>query len=624
MRCWLLIVGLSLAACQPSARAADPALPTPSTASNTERTVTLEASIKADQQQLEKLRKDLAVRQKSYDDALQEFNALQTDVLAKRAAHAELIDKGQPATISKSEKELQALETQFTLAQERVELALAERKSVQLLLTNLEGKLEQDRSALEKLPSESSSTKSSPTTEKNAAPATPPATSLIPGLPAANSEKAPTEARPLSPRVAEADSVATKKEAEANAAKRDVKELAERQVTLSENIALERERLLNAYKRHDNFSQTLQGSEDELYRELSAGKEYSSLVDVTKRRDNARDQLQAISKEIQDHSERLNVLQTQLVGLQQEEIAATREAADKEKAAHEATRQRWFVLLTEYALVALPRAAIIIAIVIALRWLLRLGSKRLVGVLARTGRGTEDERKNHAKTLVGVFMNAIETAIYAATTLMVLETFNVPVGTLMGGVAVVGLAVAFGAQNLIRDYFSGFMILLENQFKIGDVVSINNNTGTVERITLRITVLRDFEGKVYFIPNGQITSVINQTHEWSRVVLDISVAYKERIEKVMSVLLELAEAFCHEPGFQGAILREPELMGVERLGDWAVVIRLCLVTRPDKKAPVQREMLRRIKNKFEELGIEIPQPQQTVRMIPEPAETPPK
>ncbi len=133
---------------------------------------------------------------------------------------------------------------------------------------------------------------------------------------------------------------------------------------------------------------------------------------------------------------------------------------------------------------------------------------------------------------------------------------------------------------------------------------------------MRITVLRDFEGKVYFIPNGQITSVINITHGWSRVVLDIGVAYKERIEKVMSVLLELAEAICREPGFQDAILQEPELLGVEQLGDSAVVIRLCIITRPDKKMPIRREMLRRIKNRFDELGIEIPFPQTTVHLPP--------
>jgi len=183
-------------------------------------------------------------------------------------------------------------------------------------------------------------------------------------------------------------------------------------------------------------------------------------------------------------------------------------------------------------------------------------------------------------------------------------------------VAVVGLAVAFGAQNLIRDYFSGFMILLEDQYKISDVITINNMTGKVERITLRITVLRDFEGKVYFIPNGQITSVINLTHEWSRVVLDISVAYKEKVEKVMGVLLEMSQKLASEPAFSGVVLREPELFGVERLSESGVLLRLCLVVRPSQKDTVRREMLRRIKARFDELGIEIPLPQRMVHYRP--------
>lgn len=552
-----------------------------------------------DKQQLTTLEGDLAARQRDYDMALTEFNRLTQELETLRATHAELKKTDNADAIASSAKDLEKLEKRVTLAKERVDLAIEERKAVQTLLANLKSKLEA---------SPAQTTKPTETTDK-AKSATDP--SAVPGVTSASTAEVP---RSLSPRVAEAESEASKKAAAAQAAQRDVRELAERQRALQENLDIEKQRLQNAYKRYDNLSQTLQTLEDELYRELNAGKEFKALGDINGRRDATRDQLYAVSRELQDHTARIQTLQTELLGLQQEELAAANEAAQKAAAANQASLQRWLVVAKEYALVALPRAAVIIGLVLALRWVIRRASKRLVPVVARAGRGTDAERENHARTLVGVFSNAIETAIYVGTTLVVLQIFNVPVSTLLGGVAVVGLAVAFGAQNLIRDYFSGFMILLENQYKINDVVSINSNTGTVERITLRITVLRDFEGKLYFIPNGQITSVVNQTHEWSRVVLDIAVAYKERIEKVMSVLLELADAICREPGFQDAILREPELLGVEKLADSAVIVRLCFVTRPDKKMPIQREMLRRIKNRFEELGIEIPYPQQTVHL----------
>ncbi len=156
------------------------------------------------------------------------------------------------------------------------------------------------------------------------------------------------------------------------------------------------------------------------------------------------------------------------------------------------------------------------------------------------------------------------------------------------------------------------MILLENQYKINDVVKIGDNSGQVERITLRMTVLRDLEGCVHFIPNGQITSVVNMTHGWSRALFDVGVAYKENTDRVVEVIEELGRELRKDPKFKLMILDDLEMLGVDALGDSAVVIKFFIKTRTLKQWNIKREMLRRIKLRFDELGIEIPFPHRTV------------
>jgi small-conductance mechanosensitive channel len=184
--------------------------------------------------------------------------------------------------------------------------------------------------------------------------------------------------------------------------------------------------------------------------------------------------------------------------------------------------------------------------------------------------------------------------------------------------------VAFGAQSLIKDYFTGFMVLMEQQYMIGDVVKIGDVAGLVERITMRMTVLRDLEGRAHFIPHGQIAIVTNMSHEWSRAVFDIGVAYKENVDRVIEVLLELGRALRADPRYEPLILDGPVMLGVDAFGDSAVVIRFNITTRPLRQWEVKREMLRRIKNRFDELGIEIPFPHRTLYFAtPLPASTAP-
>src|SRR5205823_744709 len=164
----------------------------------------------------------------------------------------------------------------------------------------------------------------------------------------------------------------------------------------------------------------------------------------------------------------------------------------------------------------------------ALYLLVRTGTQRIVRVMTtarkrRSGRESEDR----AATLVGIFRNTMSAFILGGGVLMLLDEVGIPIVPLMGGAAVLGLAVAFGAQNLIKDYFTGFMVLLEDQYAVNDVVKINSIDGQVERITLRMTVLRDLAGVAHFIPHGAIHTVSNMSHGWARANLEIGVAYKE-------------------------------------------------------------------------------------------------
>jgi small conductance mechanosensitive channel len=195
---------------------------------------------------------------------------------------------------------------------------------------------------------------------------------------------------------------------------------------------------------------------------------------------------------------------------------------------------------------------------------------------------------------------------------MLLDEAGIPIIPLMGGAAVLGLAVAFGAQNLIKDYFSGFMMLMEDQYGVNDVVRIGSTSGLVEKITLRITVLRDIEGVRHFIPHGSITNVSNMTHTWSRAMFDIPVAYGEDLDRAMSVLMDLAHEIRNDPIFGQHIIEDPEMLGVNEFDSSAIVIRFLIKTRPLKQWLVKREMLRRIKNRFDQAGIVIPFPHRTV------------
>jgi small-conductance mechanosensitive channel len=249
---------------------------------------------------------------------------------------------------------------------------------------------------------------------------------------------------------------------------------------------------------------------------------------------------------------------------------------------------------------------IILLLASTILWIANRLHKRLVALIAgHAPRGNKVEQENRARTLVGVLHNALRTTVIVVAAITILQEIGVPVGPLVGSVAVVGLAVAFGAQSLIKDYFTGFLVLMEQQYMIGDVVKISGITGQVEQITLRITVLRDTEGAVHFIPHGQINTVSNLTHGWSQAVFDLNVASAEHVERVRDLFFELAKQMRDDKTYGPMILNDPQMLGIDSLGDATFMVRFVLRTMPLKRWEVKRELLRRIKDRFQELQIKV-------------------
>jgi small conductance mechanosensitive channel len=259
-----------------------------------------------------------------------------------------------------------------------------------------------------------------------------------------------------------------------------------------------------------------------------------------------------------------------------------------------------------------PVIALILLGMFVLRWAVRAGARRIARFVMMSTHLGREESEDRAATLASVFRSTGSVVILIGGILMLLDQFGVPIGALLGGAAVVGLAVAFGAQNLVKDYFTGFMILLEDQYAVNDIVKINSVAGMVERITLRMTVLRDGSGVAHFIPHGSITMVSNMSHGWSRVNLEVPISYREDPDRVMEVLKSICAELRADEKFAPLILDDAEMLGVDALGESAVVVKFLVKTAPTKQWGVKRELLRRIKKRFDELGIEIPLPQRVI------------
>ena len=222
------------------------------------------------------------------------------------------------------------------------------------------------------------------------------------------------------------------------------------------------------------------------------------------------------------------------------------------------------------------------------------------------------ESAKRAETLLRLVRQGARLAVWTTLLLIVLKELGVEIGPILAGAGIVGLAVGFGAQNLVRDILSGFFFILENQIRVGDVAVINGTGGAVEEINFRTIVLRDLEGTTHIFPHGTVTTLSNKTRDWSGYAFDVGVAYKEDTDRVCAVLRGVFEELRRDPAVGPSIVEEPEIFGVDQFADSAVVIKGRIKTKPIRQWMVGREFLRRTKLAFDREGIEIPFPHRTL------------
>ncbi len=255
-----------------------------------------------------------------------------------------------------------------------------------------------------------------------------------------------------------------------------------------------------------------------------------------------------------------------------------------------------------------------ILLVIVLAWiaikLVKKLSTRLVQFISRQNDDSEFQKR--MQTLGSMIRYVLLFAIIAVAVMTILRELGVDIGPVLAAAGIVGLAVGFGAQSLVKDIISGFFILLEDQIRVGDVVNIGDKGGLVEKVSLRTTVLRDMAGNVHYVPNGHINVVTNMTKGYSRYVFDIGVAYREDVDEVIKVIKGIDEELRSDPEFKDDILEPIEILGLDQFASSAVVIKARTTTLPIKQWKVGREFNRRLKKRFDELGIEIPFPHVTL------------
>ncbi|HEX2219285.1 MAG TPA: mechanosensitive ion channel family protein [Gemmatimonadales bacterium] len=220
-------------------------------------------------------------------------------------------------------------------------------------------------------------------------------------------------------------------------------------------------------------------------------------------------------------------------------------------------------------------------------------------------------RERRGKTISQLLRSVGRVVILVVALLLTFNVF-INIGPILAGAGILGLAVSFGAQSLVKDVISGFFILFENQFAIGDVVEAGGKSGVVEKMTMRVVVLRDLQGTMHVIPNSEIKVVSNMTRGWSRAVVDVGVAYDEDVDRALAIVRDEAAQFSTDPGWTPQLDGPVEVPGIEALGDSAVVIRSLIKTQPGSQWNAAREYRRRLKLRFDRESIEIPFPQRKV------------
>jgi small conductance mechanosensitive channel len=602
---------------------------TPDELSDAERLLRMQQVVDIDQATLERLRTDLASRQVFLDELTGQMAQLQV-TFDEMAAQLEALEpKSEEARTLQDE--IKRLEQQYERFNRHASLTFKAEGALRKQISSLEEKIETDRRALAVFRGEE--TLEPEEEEARTAPSGPPPSpaapgiSLVPGVPL----KTPSAARagapePLLPETPE--QIAARQDLErkrqvARSAEQAVVTFVERKEAIEVQIGLEQTLLEVDADALDNLEGYMGEREERIAALEAAG---SSPRELAERRA----QLERLRAEIERVNDEVGRRKVELASLEERVAYATGEMervtqyADEKREEAEAAR-KWLVWLesplypgnlSRWGVERGPRVLAVLLVAGLVLLFLRFSLRRIARVVVKKSRKARSTAVNRADTLALSFESLATTLILAACVLLVLQEAGLDVQTVLGGAAILGVAIAFGAQNLMRDYFTGFMMLLEDQYELGDLVTIGNITGTVERVNMRVTMLRDLEGRVHFVPNGQIGSLTNRTYDWARALVDVPVGPEEDVDKVMALLLEVAQDLKADPAWSEEIVGEPQMLGVDKFTDSGVVIKLMLKTQPERLFPIRRELLRRIKKAFDEAGIQPGFPQRVVREHP--------
>ena len=280
------------------------------------------------------------------------------------------------------------------------------------------------------------------------------------------------------------------------------------------------------------------------------------------------------------------------------------------------TLERWF---DESGWTVITILVVAIVVTIVTRLLVRRFRRKLEGSPSLT----QELNLQRAATITHAMSTAVVVLIWTIAFLLVLGTLNVNLAPFLASAGVAGVALGFGAQSVVRDTLSGFFILLENQFGVGDVIDVQTTAspvgGKVESLTLRVTTLRAFDGTLHVVPNGNIQVVSNKSRGWARAIVDVRVAYGEDVDAVRVILEELFEEIRQDPVLADWIMEGPSILGVESLADYALVVRLVADVRPSKRWDAERRLRERITRRLTERGVRVPLPP---TMATRPGETP--
>ena len=255
-----------------------------------------------------------------------------------------------------------------------------------------------------------------------------------------------------------------------------------------------------------------------------------------------------------------------------------------------------------------------IALILVVAWIVMALLQRTIRLFRQRIAARLDDREavKRAETLGRVFRYVVAVVVSLVAGMLVLSELGISLAPILGAAGVAGVAIGFGAQSLVKDFFSGFFILFEDQIRTGDVVKIAGHAGLVEEITLRHTRLRDYDGNVHYVPNGMVDSVVNMSRGFAQAVMDIGVAYRENTDEVYEVMRRTARQLRADESFAPRILDDLEIAGVDNWADSAVMIRCRFKVVALEQWSVRREYLRRLKKAFDEAGIEIPFPHLTI------------